>query len=113
MSNDMSDIEWRCACGSTNSDCEEGCQCGEERYPVEELSELDRLSEDEQYQFSCAVQEEEEQIIREEGTTTVKGIYIANQYDCATARQFEAERRVREKSRARETLLRSEVRRAS
>lgn len=79
----------------------------------ERLSSDDRLSEDEQYQFCCAVQEEIEQIIREEGTATVKGIYIANQYDCSTARQYEAERRVREKFRSREIASRLEVRRAS
>lgn len=112
---DMHDIEWKCSCGHTSPDCEEACNgCGDDRYPEDgKLSESDRLSEIEQEQFSDRVEEEMEAIIREEGTTTVKGIYIANQYDCATARQYEAERRVREKARQREIALRSEVRRVS
>lgn len=33
VSNDSSDIEWRCGCGHTNSDCEDRCNgCGAERY---------------------------------------------------------------------------------
>lgn len=71
------------------------------------LSEDDMNSEADQQMFADRVEDEMEAIIREEGTTTVKGIYIANQYDCATARQYEAERRVREKARAREIALRS------
>lgn len=66
------------------------------------LSESDMNSEGEQEQFADRVEEEMEAIIREEGTTTVRGIYISNSYDCSTARQYEAERRVREKARARE-----------
>lgn len=69
--------------------------------------ESDMNSEADQQMFADRVEEEMEAIIREEGTTTVKGIYIANQYDCSTARQYEAERRVREKARAREIALRS------
>lgn len=69
--------------------------------------ESDMNSEGDQQMFADRVEEEMEAIIREEGTTTVKGIYIANQYDCATARQYEAERRVREAARQREIALRS------
>lgn len=73
----------------------------------ERLSEDDMNSEADQQMFFDRVEEEMEAIIREEGTVTVRNIYIANQYDCATARQFEAERRVREKARAREILRRT------
>jgi hypothetical protein len=37
MSMDEHDTEWRCGCGHTNPDYDEGCHgCGELRYPVEE-----------------------------------------------------------------------------
>lgn len=71
------------------------------------LSESDMNSEADQGMYWDRVEEEMEAIIREEGTTTVRGIYIANAYDCATARQYEAERRVREAARQREIALRS------
>lgn len=80
---------------------------------VERLSSDDRLSEIEQEQFADRVREEEERILSAEGAVHVGGVYYPSLMDARTQRQLLAEKNVREKFRAREIALRSEVRRAS
>lgn len=59
MSNDLSDVEWRCACGTVKPDFDDACnECGILRYPneVEEDDSLSNLYNDETNRMQQAME---------------------------------------------------------